>query len=56
MNYEHLFSLSSTESLHSKIKEPLQQELLDVTIRNAKRLKRLTDDILDVSSILSSML
>ena len=48
--------LSLTESLHSKIKEPQQQELLDITIRNAKRLKRLTDDILDVSKIESQSL
>ena len=34
MNYEHL---SLTETIRSKIKEPGQQELLDITIRNAKR-------------------
>ncbi|MFL6420637.1 MAG: sensor histidine kinase [Nitrososphaeraceae archaeon] len=45
-----------TEIIRTKIKEPQQQELLDITIRNAKRLKRLTDDILDVSKIESQSL
>jgi signal transduction histidine kinase len=45
-----------TEIICAKIKEPHQQELLDVTIRNAKRLKRLADDILDVSRIESQSL
>jgi signal transduction histidine kinase len=48
--------LSLTESIRSKIKEPQQQELLDVTIRNAKRLQRLTEDILDVTKIESHSL
>jgi signal transduction histidine kinase len=48
--------LSLTEALRSRIKEPQQQELADVTIRNAKRLKRLTDDILDVTRIESHSL
>ncbi|MFL6358555.1 MAG: ATP-binding protein [Nitrososphaeraceae archaeon] len=48
--------LSLTESIRSKIKEPQQQELLDVTIRNAKRLQRLTEDILDVTKIESHAL
>ncbi len=48
--------LSLTETLHSKIKEPQQQELLDITIRNAKRLQRLTEDILDVTKIESHSL
>src|ERR687887_744719 len=48
--------LSLTEALRSGIKEPQQQELADVTIRNAKRLKRLTDDILDVTKIESHSL
>jgi signal transduction histidine kinase len=43
--------LGLTESLRSKIKEPQQRELLDVTIRNAKRLQRLTEEILDVTKI-----
>ena len=45
-----------TEVIRSKIKEPQQQELLDVAIRNAKRLRRLADDILDVSKIQSQSL
>jgi signal transduction histidine kinase len=48
--------LSLTESIRSKINEPRQQELLDVTIRNAKRLQRLTEDILDVTKIESHSL
>jgi signal transduction histidine kinase len=40
-----------TEVLRSKIKEPEQQELLDITIRNAKRLQHLTEGILDVAKI-----
>jgi signal transduction histidine kinase len=48
--------LNLTEIIRSETKEPHQQELLDVTIRNAKRLKRLTDDILDVSKIESQSL
>ena len=43
--------LSLTEVLRSQIKDVKQQELLDVTIRNAKRLQRLSNDILDVSKI-----
>jgi signal transduction histidine kinase len=48
--------LGLTEVLRSKIREPQQQELLDITIRNAKRLQRLTDDILDVTKIESKSL
>jgi signal transduction histidine kinase len=48
--------LSLTESIRSKIREPQQQELLDITIRNAKRLQRLTEDILDVTKIESHSL
>ena len=48
--------LNLTEIIRSKIKEPQLQELLDITIRNAKRLKRPTDDILDVSKIESQCL
>ena len=43
--------LGLTEVLQSQIKDVKQQELLEVTIRNAKRLNRLTDDILDVTKI-----
>ena len=43
--------LSLTELLRSQIKDVKQQEILDITIRNAKRLQRLSNDILDVSKI-----
>src|ERR687898_1130452 len=49
--------LGMTELLHSKIKDNAEQcELLDVTIRNAKRLKRLANEILDVAKIESQSL
>jgi signal transduction histidine kinase len=48
--------LGLTEILRSKIKDRPQQEFLDVTIRNARRLQRLTEDILDVSKIGSQSL
>jgi signal transduction histidine kinase len=48
--------LSLTEVLRSEIKGPQQQQLVDVTIRNAKRLQRLTEDILDVTKIESESL
>jgi signal transduction histidine kinase len=48
--------LGLTEVLRSRTKEPQQQELLDVIIRNAKRSKRLTNDILDVTKIESHSL
>ena len=43
--------LSLTELLRSQIKDLKQQELLEITIRNAKRLLRLSNDILDVAKI-----
>jgi signal transduction histidine kinase len=43
--------LGLTGILQSEIKDPGQRELLDVTLRNAKRLQRLTEDILDVTKI-----
>ena len=43
--------ISLTEMLRSQIKDVKQQEMLEVTIRNAKRLQRLTNDILDVTKI-----
>jgi signal transduction histidine kinase len=43
--------LGLTETLRSQIKDAKQLKLLDVTIRNAKRLQRLTEDILDVTKI-----
>lgn len=49
--------LGMTEILHSKIKDNAEQrELLDVTIRNVKRLKRLANEILDVAKIESQYL
>src|SRR5215831_9627732 len=43
--------LGLTEVLRSQTKDVKQQELLEITIRNAKRLQRLSNDILDVTKI-----
>ena len=43
--------ISLTEVLRSQIKDVKQHEMLEITIRNAKRLQRLTNDILDVTKI-----
>jgi signal transduction histidine kinase len=43
--------LGLTELLRSQIKDVKQREFLDITIRNAKRLQRLTEDILDVTKV-----
>jgi signal transduction histidine kinase len=48
--------LGLTEILHSQIEDVKQKELLEVTIRNAKRLQQLTSDILDVTKIESKSL
>ena len=48
--------LGLTEVLRSRTRDPQQQELLDVTIRNARRPQRLTDDMLDVTKIESQSL
>ena len=45
-----------SEVLHSTINDTKQRELLDVIVRNAKRLQRLTEDILDVTKIESHSL
>jgi signal transduction histidine kinase len=45
-----------TEVIRSNEKDTKKRELLDVTIRNAKRLQRLTEDILDVTKIESGSL
>jgi nitrogen-specific signal transduction histidine kinase len=45
-----------TEMLRSQITDIKQLELLEITIRNAKRLMRLSDDILDVTRIESKSL
>jgi signal transduction histidine kinase len=43
--------LTITQILHSKINDTQQQELLDIVIRNAKRLNRLSNEILDVAKL-----
>src|SRR5215813_13073539 len=43
--------LGITQLLRSQIKDVKQQELLEITIRNSKRLQRLSNDILDVAKI-----
>jgi signal transduction histidine kinase len=43
--------LSLTQILHSKIKDSQQQEFLDIVIRNAKRLKKLSDELLYVTKL-----
>jgi signal transduction histidine kinase len=48
--------LSLTEVLRSKASDTEQQELSEVILRNAKRLQRLTNDILDVTKIESQSL
>src|SRR5919112_1095252 len=48
--------LSLSEILRSKIKDTQQVNLLSIITRNAKRLQRLTDDILDVTKIESHSL
>jgi signal transduction histidine kinase len=48
--------LSLTQIVRSNEKDAEQRQLLDVTIRNAKRLRQLTEDILDVTKIESQSL
>src|SRR5207249_4786600 len=48
--------LGLTGIVRSKTKDPEERELLDVVIRNAKRLQKLTEDILDVTKIESQSL
>jgi signal transduction histidine kinase len=43
--------LALTQLLRSQVNNAEQQELLEITIRNAKRLQLLTNDILDVTKI-----
>src|SRR5215831_3583086 len=45
-----------TQLLRSQVNNVKEQEILDITIRNAKRLQRLTNDILDVTKIESRKL
>ncbi|MGA9150494.1 MAG: HAMP domain-containing sensor histidine kinase, partial [Candidatus Nitrosopolaris sp.] len=48
--------LGITQILRSRINDGQQQELLDTVIRNAKRLNRLSDEILDVTKLESQTL
>jgi signal transduction histidine kinase len=48
--------LGLSDILRSKIKDSKQRELLEVITRNAKRLQRLSEDILDVTRIESQTL
>jgi signal transduction histidine kinase len=48
--------LGLTQILQSKIRDTKQSELLDAIVRNARRLGRLTNDILDVTKIESQSL
>ena len=48
--------LTLTDALRSKIKDTEKNEILDVILRNARRLQRLTEDILDVTKIESRTL
>ena len=48
--------LGLTELLRFQITDVKHRELLDIAIRNAKRLQRLTEDILDVTKIESNSL
>src|SRR5688500_5281223 len=43
--------LGLTDMIYSKVKDEELHELLDIIMRNAKRLKRLTDNLLDVTKI-----
>ena len=43
--------LGLSDILYSKVKDEELHELLDIIMRNAKRLKRLTDNLLDVTKI-----
>lgn len=42
--------------LHSELRNPSQKEMIDIVMRNAKRLQRLSQDILDASKIESGLL
>ena len=48
--------LGLTEVVYSQIQNTQQRELLDTVVRNAERLKRLADDIVDVTKIESQSL
>jgi signal transduction histidine kinase len=48
--------LGLTDIMYSKIEDKEQHELLEIIMRNAKRLKRLSDNLLDVTKIESQSL
>ena len=48
--------LGLSHVMYSEVKDPKQRQLLEVVVRNANRLKRLTDNILDVTRIESKKL
>jgi signal transduction histidine kinase len=48
--------LGLTDIIYSKVKDTEQHELLEIIMRNAYRLKRLTDNVLDVTKIESQSL
>jgi signal transduction histidine kinase len=48
--------LGLSDLLQKKIQDEEQSQLLDIVVRNAKRLERLTEDILDVSRIESHLM
>ncbi len=43
--------LGLSDIMYPKVKDKEQRELLEIIIRNAKRLKRLTDNLLDITKI-----
>src|ERR687897_550823 len=47
----HNIAHGLTDIIYSKIKDEDQRELLEIIMRNATRLKRLTDNLLDVTKI-----
>ncbi|HET8794683.1 MAG TPA: ATP-binding protein [Nitrososphaeraceae archaeon] len=48
--------LGLTDVIYSKIKDEEQRQFLEIIMRNAQRLKRLTDNVLDVTKIESNSL
>ena len=48
--------LGLSHVMYSEVQDPKQRQLLEVVVRNANRLKRLTDNILDVTRIESKKL
>ena len=58
MNYEHPSNPYSflTGILRSKVQDIEERKILDITMRNARRLLRITNNILDTAKIESQML